>query len=629
MQLRATLTGIDLINQPKKQKAMKRFIFSLLAPLAVFILCCCDSDDLSGDSYYTFKGETVATYIENRPDSFSVFTQVVKDAGEESLLATYGHYTAFIPTNEAFDAYFKEHNTSMEQLTAKEKKEIVYNHIIRSTAIDYKTKDFTEGALGTSNMNNRYMIISYVANGQGRNTIMVNKQSEIIMPDIEVHNGVIHVIDHVLVPSEETLGSILNGMPEYSYFAEALRLTHLNDSITETYDMSYESPYSTEYVNILGYTMKPLQQRRLGYTMFAEPNSVMEASGIHSIDDLIKYARKYYGTQDADNPTSRNNALNKFISYHMLNRQMSTNSFIYSGPCTSSYYMDKRYEYYETMLENRLMEIKAGNHINEQSNGKYVGINESASNIDGMNGFIHSLTNMLVYDEDVMVSDVLNKRIRFDAYSIAPQLTNNNIRWKLTNLDGFGGYTMSPDYCGDYIKFNDASKFIMWASDTWSNYQADEISVRGWYDVVVRMLPVPPGTYEIRLGYSARSWGGIAQLFVDGGIIGIPVSFNYTGEQPQIGWVSDDQTTDNGAENDKMMRNRGYMKGPNSVYSPNGQKTLRQQISALRFIVGTFTFQEYGPHYFRVKNIESENGEFHFDYLEYVPTSIIDTEDKD
>ena len=62
-----------------------------------------------------------------------------------------------------------------------------------------------------------------------------------------------------------------------------------------------------------------------------------------------------------------------------------------------------------------------------------------------MNGFIHSLTDMLVYDETIMQQDVLNKRIRFDAYSIPPQLTNNNIRWKLTNLDGFGGYTMSPD----------------------------------------------------------------------------------------------------------------------------------------------------------------------------------------
>ena len=596
---------------------------------ALLVLASCNSDDLSDDSYYTFKGETVATYIENRPDSFAVFTQIVKEAGEQSLLATYGHYTAFIPTDMAFETYFREHNTSLEQLTLEEKKDMVYNHIIRSTAIDYLTKDFTEGALGTSNMNNRYMIISYIASDDGRNQIWVNKQSRIVVPDVELHNGVVHVIDHVLVPSDETLGSILDQMPAYSIFADALRQTHLNDSIAETYDMSYLSPYTTEFVNILGYTMKPLQQRRLGYTLFAEPNSVMQAAGINSVDDLNQYATTYYGTEDASDPTSRRNALNRFISYHLLNRQMSTNAFIYSGPCTSSYYMDKRYEYYETMLENRLIEFKAGNRLNEQQNGQYVGIDESASNIDGMNGFIHSLTDMLIYDETVMQQDVLNKRIRFDAYSIPPQLTNNNIRWKLTNLDGFGGYTMSPDYCGDYFKFNDASKFIMWASDYWTNYQADEISVRGWYDVTVRMLPVPPGTYEIRLGYTARSWGGIAQLFVDGDIIGIPVSFNYTGEQPQIGWVSDDQTTDNGAENDKMMRNRGYLKGPNSVYAPNGQKTLRQNIGALRFIVGTFTFQDYSPHYFRVKNIESELGEFHFDYLEYVPTSLIDTEDKD
>ena len=592
-------------------------------------LTSCDSDTLSGDSYYTFTGETVASYIENRPDSFSVFTQIVKEAGEEALLSTYGHYTAFIPTDEAFQTYFAAHGISIAQLTDEDKREIVYNHIIRSTAIDYKTKDFTEGALGTSNMNNRYMIISYVVADEGRNQIVVNKQAHISRPDNEVHNGVVHVIDHVLEPSDETLGAILDQMPEYSIFAEALRLTHLNDSISETYDMSYENPYTTEFVNVLGYTMKPLTRRRLGYTLFAEPNSVMQAAGIGDVEALQQYAQQYYGQEDADDPTSRRNALNRFISYHLLNRQMSTNSFVYSGPCTSSYYMDKRYEYYETMLENRLLEIRAGNRLNMQKSGLFVGIDESHSNIDGMNGFIHSLTHMLVYDEAIMQHDVLNKRIRFDAYSIAPQLTNNNVRWKLTNLDGFGGYTMSPDYCGDYLKFNDASKFIMWASDYWTNYQADEISVRGWYDVTVRMLPVPPGTYEIRLGYTARSWGGIAQLFVDGDIIGIPVSFNYTGEQPQIGWVSDDETTDMGAENDKMMRNRGYMKGPNSVYAPNGQKTLRQNIGALRFIVGTFTFQDYGPHYFRVKNIESELGEFHFDYLEYVPTSLIDSEDKD
>ena len=617
----------------RQTRALMTWLMTILAPLfwggVGGGLASCDSDSLEGDSYYTFTGETVASYVENRPDSFSVFSQIVKDAGEEALLSTYGHYTAFIPTDEAFSDFFREHSTSLEQLSADEKRNIVYNHIIRSTAIDYLTKDFTEGALGTSNMNNRYIIISYVPNNQGRNSILINKMSEIIRPDIELHNGVVHVVDHVLVPSDETLGALLNQMPDYSIFAEALRMTHLNDSILETYDMTYQNPYTTEFVNILGYTMKPLQQRRLGYTMFAEPNSVMQQAGISSVSDLTTYAQRYYGTEDAADPTSRRNALNRFISYHMLNRQMSTNAFVYSGPSTSSYYMDKRYEYYETMLQYRLIEFRAGNRLNMCRNGAYVGVDESRSNIDGANGFIHSLTDMLVYDEQVMQQDVLNKRIRFDAYAIPPQLTNNNIRWKLNNLDGFGGFTMSPDYCGDYFRFNDASKFIMWSSDYWTNYQSDEISVRGWYDVTVRMLPVPPGTYEIRLGYSARSWGGIAQLFVDGQIIGIPVSFNYTGEQPQIGWVSDEQTTDNGAENDKMMRNRGYMKGPNSVYAINGQKTLRQNVGSLRFIVGTFTFQDYAPHYFRVKNIESELGEFHFDYLEYVPVSLIDSEDKD
>ena len=346
----------------RQTRALMTWLMTILAPLfwggVGGGLASCDSDSLEGDSYYTFTGETVASYVENRPDSFSVFSQIVKDAGEEALLSTYGHYTAFIPTDEAFSDFFREHSTSLEQLSADEKRNIVYNHIIRSTAIDYLTKDFTEGALGTSNMNNRYIIISYVPNNQGRNSILINKMSEIIRPDIELHNGVVHVVDHVLVPSDETLGALLNQMPDYSIFAEALRMTHLNDSILETYDMTYQNPYTTEFVNILGYTMKPLQQRRLGYTMFAEPNSVMLQAGISSVSDLTTYAQRYYGTEDAADPTSRRNALNRFISYHMLNRQMSTNAFVYSGPSTSSYYMDKRYEYYETMLQYRLLKLQ-------------------------------------------------------------------------------------------------------------------------------------------------------------------------------------------------------------------------------------------------------------------------------
>ena len=74
-----------------------------------------------------------------------------------------------------------------------------------------------------------------------------------------------------------------------------------------------------------------------------------------------------------------------------------------------------------------------------------------------MNGFIHTITDVLVYDEEVMNNDVLYKRLRFDAYSIPPQLTNNNIRWNNVDIPDANGYTMTPDYCGEYFTYNEAS----------------------------------------------------------------------------------------------------------------------------------------------------------------------------
>lgn len=69
------------------------------------------------------------------------------------------------------------------------------------------------------------------------------------------------------------------------------------------------------------------------------------------------------------------------------------------------------------------------------------------------------------------------------------------------------------------------------------------------------------------------------------------------------------------------------MKAPASVYSLNGPKTLRDDSYSLRIVIGTFSFQEYAPHYFRVKNVETNDREFHLDYIEYIPTNLIETED--
>ncbi len=599
--------------------------YSLSVALVAFVTTGC-SDDVNDDSYYTFTGDTVASYCASLPTT-STFATMLSDTGLEALLSTYGHYTCFLPSDAAFDRYFASVGKSYSDLTDEEKREIVFNHVIKSAATDYTSEHFEEGSLPESNMNEKYVTISYQADPEGGSLIInINKTSTIIEKDIELHNGVVHIIDNVLTSSEEFLLNVLENSGKFTLFTEALRLTHLNDSTEMIIDEEYVAPYPSGVVKKGEMTFKVPVTKRYGYTLFAEPDEVMHQAGINSIDDLKAFATLYYGNDDADDYTSRNNALNKFVAYHILDRQMSTNSFVYNGACTSANFMSERKEYYETMYTYRLMEIKAGNKINTLKSGGYVGLDESQSNLSAINGFVHSLTSMLVYDEDVMVNDVLNKRIRFDFYNIPPELTNNNIRWQLVGMADASGYVIPNDFCSKHLSFSDETEITMWASDSWTNFEADELKLNGWYDFNLRMLPMPPGSYEIRLGYRQESWRGIAQLFVDGEIQGIPRDLRIAGTDPQVGWTSDTGTPSD-AENDKAMRNRGYMKAPASIWTLQGQTTLRDKETCLRIIIGQFSFQEYGAHYLRGKNVYAPNQEFHGDYIEIIPTSLIDTED--
>ncbi len=611
----------------KKKQIFNPILLILFIVSGIFISC--DSDKLEDEAYYTFTGETVASFCKNNRN-LSVFFQLIEDSESYSLLSLYGHFTCFVPTDSAFNAYFTENGITYESLSKEEKKEIVYNHTVNHPSVEFLTTDFENGAMKKPNMNDRYLFISFGSNGS-RQITYVNKNSPIISEDNEVHNGVVHVVGKVVNPSQAGLASVVSDQADFKIFAKALELTHLSDSIMGVEDNSYLDPYVSGITttDVRGYNVGILRTKKLGYTVFAEPDEVFKNAGINNIDDLVIYAKKYYGSEDLSDYTSRKNPLNKFVSYHILDRQMSTNSLVYLGPNTSPYARDQLHEYYETMLKMRLIEIKAGNKINTQKNGIYVGINEAKSNLDGINGLVHSLTNILVYDENVMVNDVLNKRLRIDAFAIPPALTNNNIRWKLAGTAA-DKVTVAPNFCGEYLKFNDATDIILWASNSWDDHQADEMSFRGWYDFTFRLPPVPPGTYEVRLGYSCRDWGGVTQVFFDGNIIGIPIDFKTNGKDPSIGWIKDSETLDNGVENDKMMRNKGYMKGGKAICNSGwGNASNRDGSGDLRIIIGTFTFQDYGYHYFRAKNIHQDAGEFHCDYFEYVPVSYLDHETVD
>ena len=62
-------------------------------------------EDIDESNLYTFTGETIEDYLVNRSDRFSSFNYILSRIGYDKILAAYGTYTCFAPTNEAVAEY--------------------------------------------------------------------------------------------------------------------------------------------------------------------------------------------------------------------------------------------------------------------------------------------------------------------------------------------------------------------------------------------------------------------------------------------------------------------------------------------------------------------------------------------
>lgn len=573
----------------------------------------------------TFTGDLVYSFLK-KDTIFSEYVEIVDRAGLAGMLSAYGSYTCMAPTNEAFRKYYKSLGvaSNVDSLSIEQIQYLARTHIV---ANKYMTYDLADGVLPNVNMNQRYIQINFRADTiNNKLKIFLNDSSLIISRDNKVHNGVVHAINQVLRPLNYQLPELLMQNPDISIFTEALKLTGLNDSLRLVKDESYvpDKVFLDEYDSYVILTPK---ERKFGYSVFVESNELLRNNGVANIDDLIRKAAELYPDEGFENDfTHRKNTLNKYISYHLINRAIYLNKFFYTSHAIKSYVPD---EFIETMLENRLIRVTSYQQritFNHQSQNS-VRIIESGGGVT-VNGVYHLLDNILVYSSDVERM-MQNIRIRFDVNSLFPELVNNNIRGsqKLTNFADGDRFGFKQGYL-DGLKMSKDTRLIYLAGEdlnSWTSFQGDELMGLGSYDITIRLLPIPPGVYELRYGYSANPLRSVTQIYLDGKPIGIPLDLRISANDPKVGWVADNQSTDNGFENDKMMRNRGYMKGPTTfcVYFGPQPTAARHVEGSLRRIIGTFSFTEYAPHFFRMKSVmENPKSQLDIDFLEFVPKGV-------
>ena len=128
-------------------------------------------------------------------EDFSILVQALTKAGLVDTLKGDGPFTVFAPTNDAFAALLKELNITADQLLARDDlKDILLYHVVSGKVL---STDLTEGMMPKT-VNGKTVTIT-LKGGAKVNDSMVTTA------DVLASNGVIHIIDKVLLPKAAEL----------------------------------------------------------------------------------------------------------------------------------------------------------------------------------------------------------------------------------------------------------------------------------------------------------------------------------------------------------------------------------------------------------------------------------------
>jgi len=617
-----------------------RFFTILLIGLSGFFSSCLD--EVPGIP--TVTKEMMGQYLENHKDEFSEFSKLMDTTQVKGLINAYGKYTLFAPNNDAMRAFYQSKGrTSLKEFTLDTMKIICYDHLIKGFVLT--TDKFLDGLMPNLTMSDRFVETSSKAGIDSASYVYyVNRNSAILTKNILVSNGVIHVINRVLTPSVLTLNQSIAADKRFTIFYDALVKTGLDKKIALIRDQSYNpddwKKLDIHYQTSAGSFDQIPVSRKFGFTAFMESDITYNSLySIFNLDDLKKYAAAHVYNEDPTDAsvtdvTDPRNSLNKFIAYHLVNKKLPAVKLIDMYDTDHMIKTYDLYEYIETMNPNTLLEVKkdraAGetNLINKSPySGDVVKLVANDKDNDAVNGVYHEIDNILIYDIRV-AGEMSSKRLRMDAASFFPELTNNDMRvYDRTNPLS---WLYPPGYI-ERLKKSETTYFSYTnAFGGWLDYEGDEIFLMNMYDFEITTPAIPAGTYEVRFSYQPTGSRGAAQLYWDHVPCGIPLDLTILSNNPLVGWVKpgSDPTDPNGYENDKMMRNRGYMKGPATYIDPMGimygHTIARNSVNSLRRILGTYTFPKAGTHTFTVTAIR--NGQFMLDFLEFVPVEMLESE---
>jgi uncharacterized surface protein with fasciclin (FAS1) repeats len=157
-------------------------------------------------------------------------------------------FTVFAPTNDAFAKLLTELGVTKEQLLADKTllTSVLTYHVLptRVTKAEIpagKAITTVQGGIFKIDATESALVIT-----DGR-----NRKSQITATDVPASNGVIHVIDTVLLPANKNIVQTAQAAPEFSVLVEAVVAADLVDALSAQGPLTVFAPTNAAFANLL------------------------------------------------------------------------------------------------------------------------------------------------------------------------------------------------------------------------------------------------------------------------------------------------------------------------------------------------------------------------------------------
>lgn len=225
----------------KNFKKLSVLLFALAMGSLLTVSCKKDNDNTPLDPTL---GNIVAVASEN--PELSILVDAIKRANLVDVLSSSGSYTVFAPSNAAFESLLGELGVSkLEDIPVETLKSVLLYHVISKKVA---SSAVVTGYVSTNSDGPDSTKLSLYINKSGSD-VKLDNRANVTAVDIQASNGVIHVIDKVLMPSK-LLQMAMNN-PSFSIFVSAVMYVNLEATLNLSGPFTVFAPTNAAFEALL------------------------------------------------------------------------------------------------------------------------------------------------------------------------------------------------------------------------------------------------------------------------------------------------------------------------------------------------------------------------------------------